>query len=229
MIVLTNDRIVAMRGADIQQSVESLSYNPTGDRLSKASGGLATGAYGYDAGTHHLSSIGSAARSYDANGNTTGAISAGQTWGYGYNGRNRMTVVQANGATVGTYLYNALGQRIQKTTTAPTATTQRYFYDEQSHLIGECTVGGSKRDIIWLGDMPVATVDTTGSTSVVNYVLGDGLGTPRAVINDAGTTIWSWAYQGNPFGEQPPTSSTGYVFNLRYPGQYYDAESGLSN
>jgi RHS repeat-associated protein len=208
--------------------VESLTYNPTGDRLSKAGGGQATGAYGYDAGTHHLSSIGSFARSTDPNGNTTGAIGAGQTWGYGYNGRNRMTVVQANGATVGTYIYNALGQRIQKTTTAPTATTQRYFYDEQSHLIGEYTVGGSNRDTIWLGDMPVATVDTTGSTSVVNFVIGDGLGTPRAVVNDAGTTIWSWAYQGNPFGEQQPTSSTGYVLNLRYPGQYYDVESGTN-
>jgi RHS repeat-associated protein len=209
-------------------TVESLTYNPAGDRLSKAGGGLATGAYGYDAGTHHLSSIGSFARSNDANGNTTGAIGAGQTWGYGYNGRNRMTVVQANGATVGSYIYNALGQRIQKTTTAPTATTQRYFYDEQSHLIGEYTVGGSNRDTIWLGDMPVATVDTTGSTSVVNFVIGDELGTPRAVVNDAGTTIWSWTYQGNPFGEQQPTSSTGYVLNLRYPGQYYDAESGTN-
>jgi RHS repeat-associated protein len=139
-----------------------------------------------------------------------------------------MAVVQANGATVGTYSYNALGQRIQKTTTAPTTTTQRYFYDEQSHLIGEYTVGGNNRDTIWLGDMPVATVDTTGSTSVVNFVIGDGLGTPRAVVNAAGTTIWSWAYAGNPFGEQQPTSMTGYVLNLRYPGQYYDAESGTN-
>jgi RHS repeat-associated protein len=35
-----------------------------------------------------------------------------------------------------------------------------------------------------------------------------------------------WAYAGNPFGEQPPTSS-GYTLNLRFAGQYYDAESGL--
>jgi RHS repeat-associated protein len=37
-----------------------------------------------------------------------------------------------------------------------------------------------------------------------------------------------WAYQGNPFGEQQPTSSAGYVLNLRYSGQYYDAESGTN-
>ena len=42
----------------------------------------------------------------------------------------------------------------------------------------------------------------------------------------SGATVW--AYQGNPFGEQQPTSTAGYVLNLRYPGQYYDAESGTN-
>jgi RHS repeat-associated protein len=37
-----------------------------------------------------------------------------------------------------------------------------------------------------------------------------------------------FAYQGNPFGEQQPTSTTGYVLNLRYSGQYYDAESNTN-
>jgi len=77
--------------------------------------------------------------------------------------------------------------------------------------------------------LPVAVVDNvvTGgvTTSTVNYVTADQLGTPRAVSNSAGALIWAWAYQGNPFGEQQPTSTTGYVLNLRFPGQYYDAES----
>jgi RHS repeat-associated protein len=208
-------------------AIESLTYNPTGDRTSKAGSGLATGTYGYQTGTHWLTSIGSAARTYDANGNTTGNSSAGQTWGYGYNGRNRLTVAQVGGSTVGTYTYNALGQRIQKTTTVPTAATQRFFYDEQGHLIGEYTDGGNSRDTIWLGDMPVATIDTTGTTTAVNYVIGDQLGTPRAVVNSAGSTIWSWPYVGNAFGELAPISATGYTLNLRFPGQYFDTESGL--
>jgi RHS repeat-associated protein len=85
---------------------------------------------------------------------------------------------------------------------------------------------------VWLGDLPVAIIDNTinGSvtTSTVNYVMADQLGTPRAVTDGTGAVIWSWAYQGNSFGEQPPTSTMGYVLNLRYPGQYYDAESGTS-
>jgi len=210
-------------------TLESYTYNQTGDRTSKTASGLATGAYLYTTGTHQLASIGNAARANDANGNTTGSVIGGGTYGFGYNGRNRLTVAQLNGQTVGTYTYNAMGERIGKVATSPQATTERYDYNEASQLIGE--YGTTNRDYIWLGDLPVALVDNTinGSvtTSTVNYVIADQLSTPRAVTNSAGTVIWSWAYQGNPFGEQQPTS-TGYVLNLRYPGQYYDAESGAN-
>jgi len=87
------------------------------------------------------------------------------------------------------------------------------------------------RNYIWLGNLLVAVVDNTinGSvtSSAVNYVTADQLGTPRVVTNGTGTVIWSFAYQGNPWGEQQPSSSSGYVLNLRYSGQYYDVETGL--
>ena len=217
--------------SDAGAALESYTYNKTGDRLSKTASGLATGAYLYTSGTHQLASIGNAPRTNDANGNTTGSVIGGETFGFGYNGRNRLTVAQRNGQTVGTYTYNALGQRIGKVATFPQASTERYAYDERNDLIGE--YGSTNRDYIWLDGIPVAVIDNTinGSftTSVVNYVHADGLGTPRAVTNSAGTVIWSWAYAGNPFGEQQPTSSTGYVLNLRFAGQYYDAESGTVN
>ena len=209
-------------------SIEGLTYNETGDRLTKTGSGLDVGTYAYTSGTHQLSSIGNAARTADANGNTTASTSAGQTWGYGYNGRNRLTVVQASGSTVGTYTYNALGQRIQKVATAPAALTQRFAYDEQGHLIGEYT-STNHRDTIWLGDIPVATIDIAGTTNTVNYITADQLGTPRAVSNSAGTTIWSLPYVGNAFEELSPTSTNGYVLNLRSAGEYYDAESGLNS
>jgi RHS repeat-associated protein len=48
------------------------------------------------------------------------------------------------------------------------------------------------------------------------------------VVADAnGATIWTWAFQGNPFGEALPTSFGGYTLNLRFPGQYADGEVGL--
>ncbi|MBB6241257.1 RHS repeat-associated core domain-containing protein [Rhodanobacter sp. MP1X3] len=205
--------------------LESYTYNSTGDRLSKTASGLATGTYSYTSGTHQLASIGSAPRANDANGNTTGSVIGGQTYGFAYDSRQRIALAQANGATVGTYLYNALGQRVYTS-----ATSLRFDYDQAGHMLAN--YGASSRDYVWLDDLPVATVDTTGSGSVtsstVNYVTADQLGTPRAVTNSAGTAIWSWAYAGNPFGEQQP-SSAGYTLNLRYPGQWYDAETGTAD
>jgi RHS repeat-associated protein len=203
----------------------SYTYNETGDRLSKTAAGQDGGVYGYTAGTHQLISIGNVAQTNDHNGNTTGIASAGQTYGFGYNGRNRMQILQVNGARAMTYTYNAFGQRVLQTGSND---TKDFTYDEQGHLVNE---SGDNREYVWMGDIPVATVDNTtnGSvtTSVVNYVHADGLNTPRAVTNGAGAVIWQWAYQGNPFGEQQPTSTTGYVLNLRFAGQYYDVESGL--
>lgn len=216
--------------SDAGTALESYTYNKTGDRLSKTASGLATGAYLYTSGTHQLASVGNAARTNDANGNTTGSVVGGETFGFGYNGRNRLTVAQRNGTTVDTYTYNALGQRIGKVATFPQAATERYAYDEANQLIGE--YGTTDRDYVWLGDIPVAVIDNTISgsvtTSAVNYVMADQLGTPRAVTDGTGTVIWSWAYAGNPFGEQQPTSATGYELDLRYPGQYYDQETGLN-
>ncbi|WP_189339764.1 DUF6531 domain-containing protein [Rhodanobacter denitrificans] len=236
-------------------ALESYTYSQTGDRRSKTASGLATGVYLYTSGTHQLASINGISRANDANGNTTGSVIGGNTYGFGYNGRNRLTVAQLNGATVGTYTYNAMGQRIGKVATFPQATTERYAYNEAGQLIGEYgtssttlskgngkhqgkhhqhagTVVTNNRDYVWLGDIPLAVIDNTinGSvtTSVVNYVHVDGLGTPRAVTDGAGTMIWSWPYVGNPFGQQAPTSTTGYVLNLRYPGQYFDSERGLA-
>jgi RHS repeat-associated protein len=206
---------------------EAYTYNKTGDRLSKTASGLATGVYTYQTGTHHLASIGNASRAYDPNGNTTGSVVGGDTFGFGYNGRNRMTVAQRNGSTVGTYTYNALGQRTAKMATLPVAINERFAYNEGSQLLGE--YGNSSRDYIWLGDLPVATVDTASGISSVNYVHADGMSTPRAITDATGASIWQLAYKGNAFDEQQPSSASVYSYNLRFPGQYYDAESGLSN
>ena len=216
------------RLADVNDSsgnaIEAYTYSKTGDRLSKVkAGGLATGVYGYQGGTHWLTSIGSAARSYDLNGNTIGSANAGETLGYGYNDRNRLTLVQRNQQTVATYVYNATGERVAKTVTSPQAINERFAYNEASQLIGE--YGTTNRDYIWFGNLPVAAVDN-GTTSTISYVHADGLGTARAISDATGNTIWQWAYQSNPFGEQQPTGS--YVYNLRFPGQYFDIEMGLN-
>ena len=201
---------------------ESVTYNPTGDRLSKSGSGLATGTYTYNTGTHQLNATGNAARTVDADGNTTAITEAGSTYGFGYSDRNRMTVAQLAGSTIATYTYNALNERIEKVTGTA---TERYDYNEGSQLLGE--YGATTRDYIWMDGIPVADVDTSGSTSTVAYVTADQLGTARAIANSSGTTEWQLPYQSNPWNEVAPTIS-GYTYNLRFPGQYFDQETGFN-
>jgi RHS repeat-associated protein len=205
-------------------SIEAYTYNKTGDRLTKVAPGLLTGTYTYAPDTHHLMGVGTTTRQVDARGDTTADVLASGTYGYGYNGRNRLTVVQNNGVTVGSYVLNALGQRVQKT--AGSVAT-RFDYDEASRLLSEST-GTGTRDYVWMDNLPVGIVDGTGTAAVVNFVHADGLGSPRAVTSSTGAVLWQWAYASNPFGENVPASSVGYTLNLRYPGQYFDAESGLN-
>lgn len=203
-------------------TLQSVTYNPTGDRLSKSGGGLATGTYSYNPNTHQLVATGNYARSVDANGNTTAVTAASGNLGFGYNDRNRLAVAQVAGSTVGGYTYDALGERIQK---VAGTSTERYGYDEGRKLLSE--QGTTNRDYVWMGSIPVANIDTTGLSSTIAYVISDQLGTPRAISNAGGATVWSWSYAGNAWGEVAPTT-TSYTYNLRYPGQYFDAETGLS-
>jgi RHS repeat-associated protein len=57
------------------------------------------------------------------------------------------------------------------------------------------------------------------------YYHPDHLGTPQKMTDSTGTVAWSADY--NPFGTATITVST-ITNNLRFPGQYYDAETGLN-
>ena len=96
-------------------------------------------------------------------------------WSYAYNGRNRLSIAQQNGTTIGTYVYNAGGQRIAKVLTG---TTTRFVYEEASQLLSE-TSGTTGRDYIAVAGVPLAVAD--GAT--VGFITADGLGSPRLVTS----------------------------------------------
>jgi RHS repeat-associated protein len=220
---------------------QSYTYDKTGDRLSKTTAlQTPSDTYSYTPNTHHLIGISGydpSSRSMDANGNTSAFQANGWMYGLGYDDTNRLTLVQQNGATTATYAINGKGERVGKTVAG---TQTAFVYDESGKLLYEQT-GNANRAYIWAGGTLVATMDN-GTT--VSYVYTDHLGTPRAVIGTtsggistatAGTdtftsssTIWTWPWQQNPFGEKPASGKNGYTLNLRYLGQYFDAETGLA-
>jgi RHS repeat-associated protein len=124
-----------------------------------------------------------------------------------------------------------------------------YVYDEDGTLIADTLTGGATTTwgqsarYIYLptasGPMPVAAIYGTKHYAIQS----DHLNTPRRLIQSDGQVAWQWAYSA--FGDEQPTiaknrfantnlnqsfgSTTvpAVTFNLRYPGQYFDQESGL--
>ena len=69
------------------------------------------------------------------------------------------------------------------------------------------------------------------ATTDIAYIQPDHLNSPRTVTDSAQRVIWKWA-QDDPFGanapnEDPDEDGSHYTLNLRFPGQYFDAETGL--
>jgi RHS repeat-associated protein len=75
----------------------------------------------------------------------------------------------------------------------------------------------------------VASASTQGGQ--LYYIVPDHLNTPRMIANQQGTTVWKWD-QAEPFGASAPNADAdgdgvGFDFPLRFPGQYFDKETGL--
>ncbi len=215
------DSLDRLASASQGASSWGFTYNGIGDRLTSIAGG-ATTTYGYAAGTHRLQSLsGAQTRSYsfDAAGNMTS--DGNLTWVYG--GHNRPTAIGPLAIHV-----NALGQRVKKQ--GPTSATV-FAYDEAGRLWGEYTDGGALlQETVWLDDLPVATLRPGATGADVYYVHTDHLGTPRAVTRPVDNQfVWRWDNTepfGNALADENPGGLGVFAFNLRFPGQYFDSETG---
>ena len=105
--------------------------------------------------------------------------------------------------------------------------TTHYHYDAGGRLIGENDAGGGNRsEYVYLGAIPVAVI-RNGQAYMIHT---DHLDTPRRVTDQNTAPVWDWR-NADPFGATPPDETAGgsaFVFNLRFPGQYFDKETGLA-
>lgn len=70
--------------------------------------------------------------------------------------------------------------------------------------------------------------NTQGMRTYAIYT--DQLGAPRTIADDAGNPVWRWdprPFGDSPANEDPDSDGNAMVFNMRFPGQYYDQETGL--
>ena len=213
----TYDKDYRVTGATGKYGVVTYTYDADGNRTTKIAGGTTT-TYTYPGTSNLLSSAGTRTFTYDAAGNT-GTDSLGTTT-YTYEKRGRYHNLSLAGSLAATYAYDAVGERVSKLTGG---TTTHYQYDEMGHLIAESngSTGTMTVEYVWLGDIPIAQADANGN---IYYVHNDQLNTPQKITNATPTIVWDKVQQ--PFGETWSIGGT-YTYNLRFPGQYADAESGL--
>ncbi|MDP5860520.1 RHS repeat-associated core domain-containing protein, partial [Pseudomonas aeruginosa] len=226
------DRLTEERGV---QGGRSYAYDAVGNRTQRsdnpASGGTASSQdYQYAPDSNRLTAIGAQAVTSDAAGNLTQDRAARKL---AYDAQGRLQSVSLDGQEVAEYRYNALGQRIVKLTPESVTT---YLYGPDGQLLGEAEHNGSGRKLraqyyLWLDSLPLATIDAdydaqgkVGNPTLL-YLHGDHLDTPRLATDASGQIAWQW--QSDAFGRGEALSQGSTQINLRFPGQYYDAESGL--
>jgi len=149
------DELDRLTGAVIPGTPYAYSYDAVGNRTSRTAGS-STDNYTYATTSNRIASITPISGpvrnfTFDNNGSTSGdGVNT-----YVYDTRGRM--VQATSAIGATsYQVNALGQRIRKTNTQGDTV---FHYDTAGRLIAETTAAGvRKREILYLGDIPVAVV-----------------------------------------------------------------------
>lgn len=185
---------------------------------------------------------------YNAAGQLTSTGAATGAWALTYDSAGRLSQLAPASAPaqVTSYQHNLLGQRVRKLD-AIQSTITLYGEAEQGMesmalgLYNSQTATGAT-EVIYLptasGPMPIATL-----VKGVKYAIhSDHLNTPRRLTQTNGKVAWQWVTTA--FGEMPPTTgktrfvspkvnpattgaTTLTAFDLRYPGQVEDLESGL--
>ena len=142
-----------------------------------------------------------------------------------YTPRGQIASINDNNQAVASYGYNYAMQRISKTQGNQTT---RYLW--QSGLLDAeiKQVNGQEklsRRYIYLGMRPIAVIDYDKDNNASVYSVNtDYLGTPKQVTDSTGKVIWEASHDA--FGNLISERSNQFVFNLRFAGQYDDAESG---
>jgi RHS repeat-associated protein len=213
--IVTDSIINLTYGYDANGNIMSIldTVNPPGGEVFEN-----PGTYTYQQGTSkltHIEGTPSIDFGYDANANITSETG----WTYICDLSNQLIRVLSGGNQVAEYTYNGAGQRIKKVTQTE---TRIFHYDLLGHLIAETNQSGQMlAEYVYLGDAVLAMIKP-GET--VYYYHNDHLGTPQVLTDDAQAIAWKAVY--TPFGEAVTSIET--VENpFRFPGQYYDSETGL--
>lgn len=215
-----------------EQQTESYSYDAIGNRTGSAQ---QPGEWLYN-NQNQLVKWGEGKQqtnlTYTPNGQLSTEENANKKLSYSYNAAERLSKVSNDAGELARYEYDPFGRRISKTVNGETT----YYIYSSEGLIAELDQNGRMRiaygwqpDSDW-GTSPLWQANLSDGQTLKNasyhYLITDHLGTPQLAVNNAGEQ--SWKVSSDAFGNTKLDAGNQITMNLRFPGQYYDAETGLS-
>src|SRR6185312_2678231 len=218
-------------------------YDAVGNRTSQSGGttNLAE-SYTYAAESNQLLSIANGTTTRSLAYSATGALASDSRSGTGlsfeYGEDDRPDQVANPVQVLAMYDHDFLGRRVMKDVTGttkkahkinkhpkkktPPSIVTHFLYDRAGHLLAEpdAGTGATGNEYIWLDDLLVGLV----SSGTLYFVHPDHLGTPQKVTD--ATQALAFDLVLRPFG-QAEQQTFPSLTNLRFPGQYFDAEDSL--
>jgi RHS repeat-associated protein len=231
----------AVRLTSVQATEAALSegytVDATGNRVTHNRGGVAGSTWVYDE-ANQLKQRGSVSYDFDDNGNlvtkTDAALTgATRTTHYAYDPLNRLSEVRdGDGVLVARYRYDPFDQRLSKQLGETGPVT--YYVNATQGLLAEVDAAGEVQvSYGWHPEHEDSTYplyarvgDGAGGQRYV-YYHNDHLGTPQRITDKAGAVVWAADYDGFGRATVRSAATAPVTNNLRYPGQYFDAETGL--
>jgi len=150
---------------------------------------------------------------------------------FSYDCENRLvhaeTLVNGKRESTGAYRYDSLGRRVAKVAEIDGTTEQKHFLWQGLRMLREETPGQSILYFYEPGSYaPLARVDQAeGEEQKVYYFHTDQIGTPLELTDSEGGIVWQATYRS--WGAVEDLAVNEVEQNLRFQGQYWDAETGL--
>ncbi|WP_447980244.1 RHS repeat-associated core domain-containing protein [Candidatus Nitrospira bockiana] len=225
-ITYTYDVASQLTGLTYQQGQTTLgtltyTYDSDGNRKIESGTWAATdipqasGTTSYNANNQMLT-FGPSTLTYDLNGNMTTATDSFGTATYTWNAHNQLAAVSAPGV-IASFGYDGLGRRRNKTINS---TVTRFLYDGLNPVQ---ELSGSAVTANLLTGLGIDEFFTRTDSAGTRGLVGDALGSTRALVDNVGTVQTNYAYE--PFGNTT-TGGTASTNSFQYTGREND-ETGL--